>query len=210
MKVGDSVRLAINSYEDGELDAAMIHACHAIDGTSKKAYPTLSSGRPRFTAMIRKYIDIFGAWAAPGINLADTRLPVRMKGTPTTPDGLPDVADVIYSIRCAHDHGDELPDGFAFVPYQTRPDGRSSLVTITIVNGSVRLSDLTIMGLCMVAVAAPDNTTQQIPPDYYTEFGGRRLPIRDLWGKEQELRSLIATFPVPPVKLDFGDWMIGK
>lgn len=161
--------------------------------------------------MIRDHLDIFGAWAAPGINLVDTRFPVTLKGKATTPDGLPDLADVIYGIhRCTHGHGDELPEGFTLVPHQSLPGGGLSLVTIEIINGSIRLSDLTIMGLCMVAVAAPVNTDQQIPSSYYTEFRGQRLPIAEWWGKDQKLEALVATVVVPRVTLDFAEWMDGR
>lgn len=105
--------------------------------------------------MLRDYLDIFAAWTATGINLVDTRFPVLVRN-PTTPDGIPDLADVVYGIhRCTHGHGDELPDGFGLTPHGTFPDCQRSLLKIVIENGSVRLPDLTVIGLCMVAVAAP-------------------------------------------------------
>jgi hypothetical protein len=36
MNVGESVRKAIDDWEHGELEAAMLHACNAVDGTAKK------------------------------------------------------------------------------------------------------------------------------------------------------------------------------
>ena len=63
------------------------------------------------------------------------------------------------------------------------------------------------MGLCMVAVAAPANRDQLIPPSYYITWRGEQLALNGWWGKEQELRSLIAEYEVPSVVMDFGDWM---
>lgn len=61
MNVGDSIRLAIESYNQGELEAAMLHACNAVDGTAKKVYPNQKVGE-RFTALIRKNYPVFGLW----------------------------------------------------------------------------------------------------------------------------------------------------
>ncbi len=203
MRVGDSVRLALDSYEADELEAAMLHACNAVDGTAEKTYPPRTPVGERFTGMIRNSLNIIGAWTAPGIDLVNTKFPVTLPGKPA-----PDLADVIYGIhRCTHGHGGELPDGFNLVPHQSLPDGKTSLLTIEIVNGAVRLPDLTIMGLCMVAVAAPVNVAQPIPSTYYIEFLGQRLPIAEWWGKEQDLKTLIGTFTVPQVTLNFGEWM---
>lgn len=59
MNIGDSVRKAINDWEDGEVDAAMLHACNAVDGTAKKVYPRLGSAA-RFTLYLRENYPILG------------------------------------------------------------------------------------------------------------------------------------------------------
>jgi hypothetical protein len=111
MNVGSSVRMAIKDWESGELDSAMLHACNAVDGTAAKVYPTLGSN-PRFTGLLRENYDVFGPMAAPGINVWETRFPVKV-ARPKADGGLPDIADVVYGIhRCTHGHGNELPDGF--------------------------------------------------------------------------------------------------
>jgi hypothetical protein len=38
MDVGNSVRKSIDDWKSGDLDAAMLHACNAVDGTARKAY----------------------------------------------------------------------------------------------------------------------------------------------------------------------------
>ena len=72
MNVGNSVRKAVDDWELGELDAAMLHACNSIDGTAKKLYRSLGSNA-RFTRCLRESYDILGPMGAPGIDLAGTR-----------------------------------------------------------------------------------------------------------------------------------------
>src|SRR5829696_7722331 len=106
MKVANSVRKAINEWEQGELESAMLHACNAVDGTARKLYPNLGN-KDRFTRFLRENYAILGPMGAPGIDLIQTRFPVTVQ-RPTAPGGGPDMADVIYGIhRCCHAHGDE-------------------------------------------------------------------------------------------------------
>jgi hypothetical protein len=37
--VGSSIRKALEDYDNGDLDPAMLHACNAIDGTAGKSTP---------------------------------------------------------------------------------------------------------------------------------------------------------------------------
>jgi hypothetical protein len=206
VNVGNSVRLAIDDYERGELEASMLHACNAVDGTAAKVYPKATVSR-RFTTLLRNSIDILNAWCLPGIDVVRTRFPVRVRSA-TTSDGLTDLADVVYGIhRCTQGHGDELPEGFGLMPHRSIRDGTASAIEVRIVDGAIQLPDLTIMGLCMVAVAAPANRDQLIPSTYYITWRGEQLALNAWWGREQELRSLIAQYEVPSVVMDFGDWM---
>jgi hypothetical protein len=43
MKVGDSIRKAIDDCAHGDPKAAMLHACNALDGTASKRYPSEGS-----------------------------------------------------------------------------------------------------------------------------------------------------------------------
>jgi hypothetical protein len=53
MNVANSVRKAVDDWEDNELDAAMLHACNAVDGTAKKHCATISGNNARCTQFLR-------------------------------------------------------------------------------------------------------------------------------------------------------------
>jgi hypothetical protein len=87
----------------------MLHACNAIDGTAKKAYPTIQGSNLRFTQLLRDNYDVLGPMGVPGINLVETGFPVKV-AKPKARDGQPDLADVIYGIhRCTHGQGTNSP-----------------------------------------------------------------------------------------------------
>lgn len=204
MDVGNSVRIAINDWTAGEHEAAMLHACNAVDGTAKKEYPNEGSNA-RFTRLLRENYFILGPMGVPGIDVEATRFPVRVP-RPKAPGGQPDIADVIYGIhRCSHGHGDELPDGFSLLPDAAGPVRVTHLV---IEEGKLRLSDRVIFGLLAVAVLSPLNIGQSVPQGYFLSYEDRMLPINDWWGRRDDFRRLIAPEgSLLRVKMDFGDWM---
>jgi hypothetical protein len=184
----------------------MLHACNAIDGTATKLFPTLGSNA-RFTKLLRDNYGVLGPMAAPGINLAETRWPVRVS-RPKAPGGQPDFADVIYGIhRCTHGHGAELPDGFELFPDAAGPDRVTRLL---VTDGKVNLSDRVIFALLAVAVLEPVNVGQRVPDDYFLTYAGTQLAINQWWGRKDDFLVLARTAQLPNVKLDFTDWMIGK
>ncbi|WP_157660794.1 hypothetical protein [Burkholderia ubonensis] len=208
MKVGNSVRLAIDDWSRGELEAAMLHSCNAVDGTARKLHSGWGN-KKRFTQVIRDNYGIFGPMAMPGINVERSRFHhVAVQG-PTTSDGVPDVADIVYGIhRCTHGHGDDLPRGFELVS-----DARSLHVTHLEANqpsGSIRLSDRTIFGLLAIAVFAPVNRAERVPDGYYLTYSTHTFPINDWWGRADDFLRTLAqiqqTEPLPDVTLDFSTW----
>jgi len=204
MNVGNSVRKAIADWELGELDSAMLHACNAIDGTAKKLFPKLCSNA-RFTRLLRESYDILGPMGAPGIDLERTRWPVKLQ-RPKATGGQPDFADVIYGIhRCSHGHGEELPDGFELLRDAAGPP---RLTRMQIEKGKVQMRDRVIFGLLAVAVLSPVNVGQGVPDGCYLTFAQTKLPINEWWGRATDFASIVATDPVPKVKLDFNEWML--
>jgi hypothetical protein len=166
MNVGESVRKSIVDWESGELEAAMLHGCNAVDGTAAKVYPDLGSNA-RFTLLLRENYDVLGPMGAPGINLHETRFPVRLK-RPKASGGKPDIADVIYAVhRCSHGHGEELPDGFSLIKDAAGPPG---ITQILCSRGRVHLSDRMIFALLAVAMLSPVNKGQKAPEGFYLSY----------------------------------------
>jgi hypothetical protein len=203
MNVGDSVRKSIDDWELGDLESSMLHACNAVDGTSKKVYPSLGSNA-RFTQLLRDNYTVFGPMGMLGIDIANTRFPVKV-ARPKAAGGTPDIADVIYGIhRCTHGHSDELPDGFELIPDASGP---SRITRMWIEKGKVRLSDRSIFGLLSVAVLSPVNTDQKVPSGYHLTFDGDKvLYINEWWGRVADFERIVATVTLPNVKLDFKEW----
>jgi hypothetical protein len=201
--VGDSVRKSIADWEAGDAQFAMMHACNAIDGTAGKVHPSLGSNA-RFTRLLRDNYCILGPMGAPGINIESTRWPVKVE-KPKAAGGLPDLADVIYGVhRCAHSHGEALPNGFELLPDASGPP---RMTRFSIQKGKVQLSDRIIFGLLAVAVLSPVNADQTVPDGYHLSFAGIVLPINDWWGRAADIGPVLATEVLPLVKLDFKDWM---
>lgn len=213
MKVGDSVRKAIDDWGMAELQPAMLHACNAVDGTASKRYPSDGSNNSRFTRLLRENYSIFGPMAVPGVDLVATRWPVNV-AKPKAPGGGADIADVIYGIhRCTHGHGDELPDGFDLVLGAPEAQDLSSVMMIERGNDGpgkckVRLSDRVIFGLIAVAVMSPENVNQTIPEGYHLRFAGEVFPINDWWGRAAEFASILARNPLPSIEFDFTNWLV--
>jgi len=203
MKVGDSVRKALLDWDQGEVEAAMIHACNAVNGTAKKAYPTLGDAAA-FTRLLRANYAVLGPMGAPGVDLVNTRFPVVIKN-PKAPGGKPDLADVVYGIhRCSHGHGDELPEGFELVSNSAGP---TQVTRMEIERGKVRLSDRIIFGLLAVAVFSPINSKQSVPAGYWLKFGNQpALEVNEWWGRAEDFAAIVALEPLPLVTLDFSAW----
>jgi hypothetical protein len=204
MDVGNSVRKAINDWEDREFDSAMLHACNAVDGTAAKAYPSISGSNARFTTLLRDHYPILGAMGIPGVNLEETRFPIKVKA-PKAPGGMPDLADIIYGIhRCSHGHGDTLPDGFELLPDAA---GVPRFTRIEVEEGKIRFSDRIIFALLAVAVLSPVNADQKVPDGYSLTYGEMVLLINEWWGRAADFLVVIAQDSIPQVKLDFAEWM---
>lgn len=208
MKIGDSVKYALDHYERQEFEAAALHACLAVDGTAKKLYPELKDkNRERFERMIRDHLDVFTSFAAPGVNLEATKFPVRLEeGKKRQPL---DVASILYKVhRCTHGHGDELPNGFDFIP----TENDTITFTVDIESGTVALSTTTILGLLAIAVLSPVNEDQRIPMACHIwqpliADDGRRdtvwLPIHQWWGRRDDFLAILQQFPRSQTTLEF-------
>jgi hypothetical protein len=93
--VGNSVRKAMNDWEDCELDGAMLHACNAVDGTAAKTYSRVTGSNARFTKLLRDNYHILGPMGIPGVDVERTRFPVKVNAPKAPGQGLFKVA-----LRC--------------------------------------------------------------------------------------------------------------
>ncbi|MGK3128499.1 hypothetical protein ACCW76_04795 [Pantoea sp. C8B4] len=194
---------ALDEFDRGDLDGAVLHACNAFDGTSGKLHPEMRKHRLRFTRTLREHYAIFGPMGMPNINLEETFWPAQIYENQKLTDR-PDIADVIYGIhRCTHGHGDELPEGFELIPDATN---RNQNTTIVASIGKVRLSDRIIFGLLAVAVLSAVNIGQKVPDGYYLTLGSEILNINDWWGRSDDFMRLVEKQNLISVKLDLEDW----
>ncbi|MBY4210780.1 hypothetical protein HQO42_05275 [Rhodococcus fascians] len=202
MKVGDSVRLAIDAFDRRETESAMLHACNAVDGTARKKFPKLGVAA-RFTKLLRDDYPIFGLMAVPGVNIAETRWPVEIQSY-LGKDEWPDIAALIYVVhRCSHGHGDELPFEFRLVDEEI-----SAISHIIVERGVVRLPWNTIFGLLAVAVVQEENGDQRVRDDQWLSWGvpTMRFEINDWWGRKDDFLAKLETQPRPSLTLNWAEW----
>jgi hypothetical protein len=186
--IPESVKASIDSWERGERDIAVLHACLATDGTAKKT-PGLGKGnRRRFTEFLRCRYWLLEPTAMPGVNLVET----RFTNVPLRENPAPDYADVIYEVfRCAHAHGDEVRPGFELTMGVGDPVSQFVLS-----DGHLHMPDTVVFGLLAASVLAPVNAGQTIAGDYFLSLGHLELnnymqfPINDWWGCEDVFRPI--------------------
>ena len=149
MKIADHVKSCFDDAVQGKLDAALLHACIAIDATSKLLYPTERKVGQRYTRCIRDYYWLVEPMLGAGINLEQTVFAnIKLPKTQA-----PDFADVIYDVfRCGRVHGDEVPDNFAVV--RTTGNWQSQWIGG---RNTLRFPDRIVWALLSIAIFARGN-----------------------------------------------------
>ncbi|SIL81010.1 Uncharacterised protein [Mycobacteroides abscessus subsp. abscessus] len=207
--IGHSVQLALETLavarrHEGEGrkvygEAAMLHACNAVDGTASKRFGGVVPGNAkRFTQMIRDELDIFEHIGMPGIDLRATRFPYKNVKAQSS-DGRPDIADVLYYMhRCAHGHGDEVERGFELQPC----DGEAGNHSMRFIPDAVSLPESAILGLLAIAVLAPENSGQRAW-DASIPWARGTLVVNVWWGRREDFLELAERGGYNRHKLDF-------
>jgi hypothetical protein len=199
VRVGDSVRLAIDAFEQSELELAVMLSCAAVDGTAKKALPGTSGNRERFTALIRSYYWLLEPMAMSGVNLVET----RWTNVPLPNNPAPDFAEIVYHAhRNAHMHGDSVPS--AHVEF-TASVG-SGRLHLEFGNGWLKLPDNLPFGLIAIAVVDPSNVGERVPEGYHLTLAGEVFEINEWWGRAADFEEVASAANSVRVKLDMGDW----
>jgi hypothetical protein len=150
--------------------------------------------------VVRESLDIFGVMATPGVDLDQTRFPVAVRSD-LMPDKRPDIADVLWGThRWLHGHSDESPLEFEVTPYVN-----ASAALRIANNGKVQLPKSAILGLLAIAVFAPENKGEVIPPTYQLSWYDHVFFISAWWGWQDHFREIVNLDKSQLVTLDYGD-----
>lgn len=197
MRLSKHVLYAIDDAEVGKMDAALMHACCAIDATAKKLYPS-EKVRTRYVQCLRKYYWIIEPMIGAGINLEETIFPnVKLERVKS-----PDMAEIIYEkYRCYHAHGDEIPASYMLV----NPPGPNQSEWI-IGRDQMNVPDRIIWALLAVTVFSNVNASERSKGDYFLTLGEDRFVIRDWWGREDDFRPIATRYNQVRVKFDLDEF----
>ena len=199
MKVSDQILHAIEDAESGRFDSAMLHACIAVDATSKRMFPAVSNVRKRYVECLRAYYWILEPIIGSGINLVETKFSnVKLKATDT-----PDLAEIVYEVfRCSHAHGDDVPSAFSITPVK---NGFSSW---ELTGGQLHVPGSIVWALIGVTLFSKVNREEKSTGDHYLSLGGNRFVVRDWWGCEEHVRHIAERYNQIRVKLEGleGSW----
>ena len=209
MDIGDHVRLAVKNSDEGELEAALLHALQAVDGTGKKLRPRAQT-RTRIVATIEDYLWVIEPMAGLGFNL-EAPLPLLQLAA-----GRPALfSEVIYEVfRTRLAHGDPFPDGVG-IHVSMSPVHRHMRIGV---GNQIQLPDTVIWALIAAVVFARVNADQRVGMEgwfRYSTLDGvddREFEIDQWWGREDEVHTyfdamrarMIRVTPVPAAPVDGG------
>jgi len=194
MKLAQQVLYAIDDAGANKFESALLHACIAINTTSKRLTLAKTKVRDRYVACLRNYYWILEPMLGPGINLVETKFEnIQLKNNCS-----PDLAEIIYEIfRCSHAHGDEVPIAFSVTPTTDSECSRWILG-----NGEIHMPDRIIWALLSVAVFSRVNASEKSDGNYYLSLGDHRFLLREWWGREDDFRVIAAQYNQTRVTLD--------
>src|SRR6266851_7227207 len=194
MKLSKQVLYAIDDAGAKKFDAALLHACIAIDATSKRLYPSSTKVGVRYVNCLRHYYWLLEPMIGAGFNLVETRFTNIQLRNSTSPD----LATVIYEIfRCSHAHGDEVPSSFSVLPSEGGFHSRWLLG-----NGELHMPDRVIWALLSVAVLSQVNRCEKTSGTYYLSLGAEHFTISEWWGREDDFRSIADRYNKVRVRMD--------
>jgi hypothetical protein len=194
MKLSEQVLCAIDDAVAGKFDAALLHACIAIDATAKRLYPCERKVGIRYMACLRDYYWIIEPMIGAGFNLIESRFTNVQLGKNLSPD----LADVIYEIfRCSHAHGDEVPACYSIIP-TVGPFGSKW----SFGHGELHMPDRITWALLAITVFSKINARQKSNGAYYLSLGNDQFPICDWWGREDDFRPVADRYNQTRVKFD--------
>lgn len=206
MRIEQHIIKAFDDIAQNEFDASLLHACIALDGTAQKRAGKDKSSAVDYKKLIRDYYWVIEPMIGAGLNLEETKwrdLTIPDYNGQPIPD--PDFADIVYNIfRCSHAHGKEIPASYGFLDVE---DGRSCW---RISDNSLYMPTRVVWALIAVSVFAEINSNIKTNTDHYLTWGSESLgigihvfPLKNSWGKEDELRQFFSKQKIIRVKLEF-------
>lgn len=199
MQIADHIKNSIDAAMRRDLDSAMLFACLAVDGTSKKLYSDVQSSGKRFRNFIADNIDIIELMFG-GINFEETFFPFKdNKGR----IGLK-FEDVIYEkFRCTLAHGDVYEPGYG-ITFKII-DGHHAFMIDT-KNGFMTIPESCIYALGLPCVLSHVNADQKINnTSYFYKDNTNSFVIDRWWGKLDCARQIMDIDNRPRVKIDFSN-----
>jgi len=195
------VRRSLDHWSGQEWRQALWHATAALEETASKRYPSLDPAA-RFKQTVHDDVDVFGAMAGPDIDFGGSRFPLPVETH--SPDGRPDIADVLYAVH-RYLHGDDtaMPAGCEVQPHaQVVP-------MFHIAGGRLWLRSSAALGLLAIAVFSPENRGEPIPGSYHLGWQQQIFHIVGWWGWRVHFRDIVANAAVTRYGLDFGaEWAV--
>jgi hypothetical protein len=194
VKVSQHVACAIDDAGTGKFDSALLHACIAIDGTSRRLFPITTQVGKRYKNCLRHYYWLIEPMLVGGMNLDETRFEnIQLKKNQS-----PDLADIIYEVfRCNHAHGEEVPTTFSVIP--TNGGFNSEWV---LEKDHLHVPDRIIWALLAVVVFSKVNAKETIDPKYFLTLGDEKFVISEWWGREKDFVSIAARYNKTRVKFE--------
>jgi hypothetical protein len=194
MKLSQHVTGAIDDCGQGKFDSALLHACIAIDTTSKRLTPAEKRVGVRYINCLRGYYWIIEPMIGSGVNLIETKFSnITLKNTDT-----PDLAEVIYEIfRCSHAHGDEVPLEFSVLPSEGNFGSKWRLA-----KGELHMPDRVVWALLAVAVFSKINARENSEGSYYLSLGNDKFLLSEWWGREDDFRPIAEKSNQTRVRID--------
>lgn len=188
------VACALDDAANGKLDAALMHACAAIDGTGAKLYPD-KGVRDRFVETFNRYLWVIEPMFAIGINLQETTFKwIMLKNRPAL------MSEIVYEMfRCNLAHGTEVPQGFSVV-LSTNAEHRS----VQIGQQQLTIPHTLIFGMVGAAVFSAANVGQRINNgNYWLSCGSMFFTIDEWWGRENDAKICFSTVRMPRITMNF-------
>jgi hypothetical protein len=188
MDIGDHVRLAVKSAYDGELEAALLHALQAVDGTGKRIRPGATT-RSRIVDTIEDYLWVIEPMAGLGFNL---EAPLPLIELASRESRFSEVIYELFRTRLAH--GDPFPEGVG-IEFSFSSTHR---VLALGVGNKITIPDTVLWALVSAVVFARVNAGQRIGMKasfWYATLSGvndRSFEIDEWWGREEEVRDFFA------------------